>query len=432
MRLLLLTPGTGSFFCGSCLRDNALARGLRALGEDVVLAPLYLPFVLEGEPAARAASTGEAPVHLGGIRVYLLQKLPWLRFLPRALWRWLDRPALLRWASRRAGMTDAGDLGPLTVSMLRGEHGRQASELERLAAWMERERPDAVILSNAMLLGLARRLRARLDVPVLCTLQGEAPFLDGLPEPWRSQAWEELARRASDVDLFLPVSEYTARLMGERLGIEPERLAVVHNGIELEDFAGGGAPRSAAPTLGFLARLCRDKGIDRLVDAFEALARDERFPGLRLVAGGVALAEDEPLLAELGGRLERAGLAERVELRRNLTREQKLALLRSVDVLCVPALYGESFGLYVLEALACGVPVVEPRHGGLTEVVEATGGGLLYDAEVPGALAETLATLLADPDRARELGEAGRERVRRAFTAERMAREVLEQVQRLA
>ena len=426
MRILQLTPGTGSFFCGSCLRDNALARALIAAGHDVLLTPLYLPFQLEDGPEQGAAGA-EAPVRMGGINMYLQQKLGRLGRLPRFLARALDSPKLLRWASSRSNMTDAAALGEMTLSMLRGEEGRQAAELDQLVSWLGSiEPPDVVLLSNAMLIGLARRIKAEVGAPIVSTLQGEAPFLDALAAPYSEACWAELRERAQELDAFLAVSRYTADLMGERMAIPAERLHVVHNGIDLE----GLEPRSrdtrrdGAPTIGYLARLCTDKGIDRLVDTFLELRRRGRVPGVRLVAGGVVLAEDRPLLAELERRIAREGASEDVEFRANLTREEKLELLGSIDVLSVPALYGESFGLYLLEAMACGVPVVEPRHGGLTEVVEATGGGLLFEADDQAGWCDALEELLLDDGRREALGAAGRAAVVERFQSARMASDV--------
>lgn len=429
MRIVQLTPGTGTFLCGSCLRDNELTLALRGLGHDALIAPLYLPFALEHGPAVVDAGPDGASdtVRMGGINVYLSQKLPLLHRLPRLLLDRLDSPGLLRWAASRSNMTGARGLGALTLSMLRGEQGRQRAELDRLVAWLASiERPDVVLLSNALLIGLARRIHEVLGCPVLCTLQGEAPFLDSLEEPYRTRCWQALAERAAELPAFLAVSGYTGELMRARLGLPRERVHVVWNGIDTVGFEPGegrrGAPTGRAPTIGFLARMCHDKGLAALYDAFERVK--ERIPGARLAAAGVVLGEDRRLVAELEARARAAGWAGDVSFRPNVSREEKIRLLQSVDVVSVPATYGESFGLYVLEALACGVPVVQPRHGGFPEVIEATGGGLLVDPGHPGRLADALVELLEDPVQARSLGDRGRAVVLERFSAERMARDV--------
>lgn len=420
MRILQLTPGTGSFLCGSCLRDNALVVALRRLGHDATIVPLYLPFVMEegGEP------TTDEPVRMGGIHVYLQEKLPGFGRLPRALTGWLDSPRLLRWASTRSGMTDPAGLGAMTLSMLRGEHGRQAAEVETLARQLHAlGHPDVVLLSNAMLVGLTHRLHEVLEAPILCTLQGEAPFLDALHEPYRTQCWDELAARAQEVAGFVAVSDYTARLMSERLRVDRSRIHVVPNGLELGDFRPADAPPQR-PTVGFLARLCDDKGLPELVDAFLRVRERGRVPGVRLEAAGVVLPEDRRGLAELERRVRAAGAEADVRFRPNVSREEKIEHLRSLSVLSVPARYGESFGLYLIEAMASGVPVVQPRCGGFPEVVEATGGGVLFDPDAEHGLADALEALLTDLEHARALGRAGRAAVNERYTAARMAHAV--------
>ena len=418
MRILHLTPGTGSFFCGSCLRDATLVKALRERGHDALMMPLYLPFVLEGDERGDA----DQPVHLGGINLYLQQRLPALARLPRWMRGWLDRPGLLRWAARRASMTDAAELGELAVSTLRGAEGGAASEVLRLAHDLALlERPDVLCLSNALLLGLAQPLRRALGVPIAVSLQGEAPFLDGLPEPHRARAWEILRRHAGDADAFLAVSRYTAELMRERLGLAAERVHVVHNGIELADFAEAPRAPEGPPTVGFLARLCRDKGLPVLVDAWLRLKESGTLPGLRLAACGAVLAEDRALVDALRAEVRARGFGDDFELLPNVDRATKLAFLRRLQVLSVPATYGESFGLYLLEALASGVPVVQPRHGAFPELLEATGGGILCEPDDPASLAQALEHLLGDPELAADLGRRGREAVRRSFSAAAMA-----------
>jgi len=418
MRIVQLTPGTGSFFCGSCLRDVALVEALQARGHDVLLAPLYLPFMLEEEGSG-------LPVRMGGINVYMQHKLPFLRRLPRFLQDALDRPGLLRWASKRQGMTRASELGEMTLAMLRGEEGTQNHELEKLVGWLaEQEKPDVVCLSNALLVGLARRLRQVLGVPIFCTLQGEAPFLDDLPAEYSRRAWTALKERARDVDGFLAVSRYTAELMEERLDLPADRVHVVPNGIDVED-VGTTSRRDEAPVIGFLARMCKDKGIDTLVEAFLLLKQREGLRHVRLEACGVVLQEDRALLRKLHSRLEEAGVRRDARFRGNVTREEKLEFLARIDVLSVPATYGESFGLYLLEAWAHGVPVVQPMHGAFPELIEATGGGLLCEPHDPAALADRLEEVLRDEGHARSLGAAGREAVSRSYTTERMAAEVV-------
>jgi glycosyltransferase involved in cell wall biosynthesis len=416
MKISLLVPGTGSFYCGSCLRDGALARALAALGHAVEVVPLYLPLLLEEQDEP------QGPVRMGGINLYLQQKLPALGALRWAT-GWLDDPRLLRWAAARGDMTDASAHAAMALSMLRGEQGRQRREVERLARELARSGlPDVFLLSNAMLIGVARTLKARLGVPLVCTLQGEAPYLDSFPEPMRAEAWGALAERTGDIDAFIAVSHSYGEELLRRLSLDARRVHVVHNGIDLAGFGEHAPPPPTPPTVGYLARLCPDKGLHTLVEAFVRLSAGGRVKGARLRVAGALLERDAAWLAGLERRLGDAGVD--FEFRPNVGRARKLELLRSLHVLSVPATYGESFGLYVLEALASGVPVVEPRHGAFPELLEATGGGVLCEPDDPASLARELEALLLDPPRRAELGSRGRAAVRARFTSEHMARGV--------
>jgi glycosyltransferase involved in cell wall biosynthesis len=440
--ILQLTPGAGTMFCGNCVRDNALVAALRLLGHQVLMVPLYLPLTLD--EVDQSAGT---PIFFSGINVYLEQKSALFRSGPRWLHNLLASPSLLKWAAGRAGNTHAEQLGALTLSMLRGEVGNQARELDELINWLKTQpRPDIIFLSNALLVGMTRRLKSALDRPVVCMLQGEDYFLDSLLEPHRALCWETLAERAKDADLFLAPSRYFAELMQRRLRLPIERVSTVYNGISLDGYpagngtnrhAGGDAANSAArktqglPVLGFFARMCREKGLDTLVDAFIRLRQRGRVAGLRLCVAGSLGSADEDFVASLRRRLESVGLREQAEFHPNVDRATKLSLLGSFTVFSVPARYGEAFGLYVIEALAAGVPVVQPRTAAFPELVELTGGGILYDPENSQGLSEAIEGLLLEPERAQTFSAEGRRTIFEKFSAEAMARNMVEAVQPL-
>ena len=417
-------------YCGGCLRDNALVAALRKLGHEVLMVPLYLPLTLDEEDQ----STG-TPLFFGGISVYLEQKSPLFRGAPGWLHDLVSSPRLLRWAAGKAAKTQAADLGELTLSMLRGEAGNQARELDTLIAWLKTQpKSDVLCLSNALLIGMVRRLKAELRVPVACALQGEDFFLDALPASHRAACWQELAERAAEVDLFIAPSRYFGDLMRERLSLPADRVRVVHNGINLDGYGvesqQGAPPLTLDPyppplVLGFLARMCREKGLDTLVEAYIVLRQRGRVGNLKLRVGGSCGPADETFVNTLRERLQTTGLLGEVEFHPNLDRASKVAMLRSLSVFSVPALYGEAFGLYVIEALAAGVPVVQPRTAAFPELIEATGGGVLCAPGDAQSLAEAIEALLLDPARASALGEAGRLAVTERFSAEAMAQATL-------
>jgi glycosyltransferase involved in cell wall biosynthesis len=156
------------------------------------------------------------------------------------------------------------------------------------------------------------------------------------------------------------------------------------------------------------------------------LRGDEKFRGLRLRAAGGVLPGDRDFLAALRRRLAEGGAADDAEFLPGLDRAGRQQFLRSLTVLSVPARQPEAFGLFVLEALASGVPVVLARVGAYPELVEATGGGVLVEPDDASALAAALRDLLARPDEARALGRRGRETVLDRFSINRMASSMLD------
>ncbi len=321
-------------------------------------------------------------------------------------------------------MTSPRELGVMTEQMLLGSHGKTRLEINRLIEHLKEEgSPDVVLLNNALLLGLAEPIVKALGCPVACTLQGEDTFIDSLPEPWRSNAWKLLAGKAKDVAFFMPVSRYHADVMADRMGLSFEKMRVVYNGIEPEHYTPQDAPPDP-PVVGYFARLCESKGLGTLIDAVLLLHERGQLGRTRLHLAGAATPNDMRYLDAQHRRLADAGLADRVLIETNVSLQDKTHLLRGMSVLSVPAAYGESFGLYVLEANACGVPVVEPDHAGLAEVVALTGGGILCEPNDPVSLADKLSELLNDPVRCQSLGQAGRAAVLDRFTAEHMAKNV--------
>ena len=416
MRILHLTPGTGSFHCGSCLRDHALIRALRSRGHDAIMAPLYLPLVTD-----REVSNPEIPVQVGGVSLYLQEKMPWLRYVPRFLLSWLNRPALLRYAGGFISMTSPHDLGRMTLGALAGEQGNQWPEWRRALDWIKNEvKPDVISLSNGLLLGLCPVIERDLGIPVVASLQGEDSFLDTLVEPYREQCWEAMRQNAQHVTRFVAASRYYADNMRARLGVPADKMTVVHNGLELTAFAAA-KPDQNWPTIGYFARMIHGKGLTTLVDAYILLHQRGSVPRLKLKIGGSKTAGDEKYLAGLRAKLKAAGCEGRVEWHPNINFNDKVKFFRDLTVFSVPATYGEAFGLYILESIASGVPVVQPRHAAFPELIEITQGGVLCEPDDVKSLADALESTLQDSLFREKLINQGMARVRSEFSAAKMA-----------
>ena len=422
MNILSITAGAADMFCGSCLRDNALAAELLARGHLVTLLPVYTPTVTD----ETNMSSGR-PVFFGGISVYLQQHLAIFRHTPWLLDRLWDAPAVIRRFARGAINVDPRLLGALTVSTLRGESGYQRKEMAKLLHWLSGEpRPDVVNLPNSMLIALAAPIRRVLQRPIVVTLQGDDLFLDGLTEPYKSQSIELIRQQIGEVDLFVSVSDYYTEYMADYLKIRRAQIRTVPLGINVKDFEQG-APLARNPfTIGYFARIAPEKGLHNLVEAYRIMRCERGLPPSRLAAAGYLGADHRSYLEAAQRTLAAAGLANEFAYHGTVDREGKSRFLRSLDVLSVPSGYHEPKGLYLLEAMATGVPVVEPNHGAFPELLRRTGGGVLAKSEQPADIADTIMDLWRDPARAAVLGTRGAEGVRAAYTMAHMADAMLD------
>ncbi len=397
------------------MRDNRVAATLLELGFDVRPIPLYTPIRTDERDVCGA------PIHYGGIGLYLSHKSRFFRALPNFVNRILDSPALLRLASGVAVKTDSKDVGELTVETLRPESSIHHKYFAALLQAVKRIEPDLIHLPNLMFVGLAGRLKDALGIPVVCTLAGEDVFLDQLPHPFNTQAGDLIRRGANDVDGFIAPTRYYATAMIERFGLEAERVHYVPLGIHCPN-SSAAPDASGTFTIGYLARISPEKGLLDLADAFATLRQAGRDCELR--AAGYLPPGERSYLKDIRRRLNDNGVDDRFEYIGEVDRTGKQDFLRSLHCLSVPARFPEPKGLYVLEALAMGVPAVLPRRGSFPELAEATGGCLLYDPSGPDSLADAIGTLMDDPDRRAELGTRGREAVRKSFNARVMAESV--------
>jgi glycosyltransferase involved in cell wall biosynthesis len=419
MKSIHVLPGSGdNFYCENCVRDNATVRALIRAREDVVAIPMYLPQVVE-----RVDAIAAAPVFYGGINSYLQQVSGFFRRTPRWIDRLFDTRFMLGLAAKRAGSVRASNLGELTLSVMKGADGKQVKELDRLLHFLDSvERPDVVHLSTPLLIGIGLAVRKRFGLPIVCTLQDEDVWIDAMEEPWRSRCWETMAEGGRDVAAWIAVSRYFGDVMRGRLRIPPERLHVIHVGVDAGVPPRGPAPQP--PAIGYLARMAESMGLPVLVEAFLNLKKEDRWKALRLHIAGGQTADDAPFLERLRKSLADAGMTGDVTFFERFDPQGRRDFLASLSVLSVPTPGGVAFGTYILEAGACGVPVVQPRVGSYPELIEATGGGVLYEPNDAATLARALGDLLADEPRRAALGRRGRESVATSFGLDTMAQKM--------
>jgi glycosyltransferase involved in cell wall biosynthesis len=428
MKILSITAGAAGMYCGSCLRDNALAAELLKQGHEVLLVPIYTPTLTDEE------NVSQRRVFFGGISVYLEQHVPLFRHTPKVLDRLWDSEAALNMVARRSIAVDPRSLADLTISMLKGEDGHQRKELDNLINWLKTEsRPDVVNLPNSLLISLAGPIKRELNLPVFCTLQGEDLFINGLGEPQRGEALRLIRSNVEVVDGFLAVSDFYAAAMCRDLGIPESKMHVVPLGINFDgyekrsrSYENTEPSETSEFVVGYLARIAPEKGLHVLADAYRLLRERKPEQRMRLDIAGYLAPEHRDYLSGIERRMNDWRLGGEFRYRGVLDRDAKIAFLKGLDVLSVPATYDEPKGMSLLEAMAAGVPVVQPRRGSFTEIIERTGGGLLVDGFDAESLARGLLALIESPSLASELSKKAFAGVREHYGVSNMARRAIE------
>ena len=402
MKILHIIPGSGgSFYCGNCLRDSKYVFAIRDLGHDAVKIPMYLPLFADEHDIR------DIPVFYGAISIYLKQLYPVFRKAPHWFDRLLNSKPLMKLAAGMAGSTRAKGLEEMTISMLLGEEGKQKEELDRMVDWLaENCQPEIIHLSNALLLGLARSLKEKLNVPVVCSLQDEDVWVDVMKPSSRDHVWKLMHERAADVDAFISVSDYYAAEMIEKMDLPAEKVSTLHLGVDPEDYPVADVytkPRN----IGFLSRMCPGNGLDILVDAFIELKQSDGFEDVKLIFTGGSTGDDTKFLKELRGKLKKSGLAHHTECCEAFEDDDRSEFFDKISLLSVPVPGGEAFGIYLLEAMASGVPVVQPAAGAFPEIISVSGGGISYEDVSASGLARALAGLLSNKEELKQKSEAG-------------------------
>ena len=422
MKVAYITAGAAGMYCGTCIHDNTIATVLKKQGHNVALIPTYTPTRTD------EANVSMDRVFFGGVNVYLQQKLSIFRHTPWSFDRLLDNPTLLNGLAKFSSSTNAQDLGQLTVSMLSAEHGYQKKELAKLVKWLaEENRPDIVYLTNSMLVGFTREIKKALDVPVICALQGEDIFLQDLIEPYKTEALNLLQERAAEADGFVAPCHYYAQFMADAyLNLSVDKIDVVPLGLNMDEH-GMPVEKPEPPPfiIGYLARICPEKGLHILIDAFRIVTEALGANNVQLHVAGYLGKKDEPYLEELVNQIQTWGLSDSFVHHGEVTRTQKIDFLNRLHIFSVPTVYRESKGLSIIEALANGVPVVQPHHGTFPEMMHATEGGILVEPESAEALAGGIMELIKDADRREHHGKTGQINVHQKFNDKVVAKHLL-------
>jgi len=411
VKIVNIVPGFGgTFYCGNCLRDSGFVKSLKAAGHDAVTLPVYLPLTAKDCP-----TDNEIPVFYGAVNIYLKQNFKLFRNMPAWLERFFNSAPLLKYAAKKAGSTRANGLEDMTISMLLGRDGNQKDELQQLIDYLKHhEKPDVVHLSNALLLGMAAQIREELGIPVVSSLQDEDVWIDPMDEINREKLWALMAEKAKDVDAFVAVSSYFGELMKQKMNIPDEKLHIVHIGVEPGNYKVN-VPAFSPPVIGYLSRLNHENGFEIVVEAFIKLKSDVRFKDARLRLSGGMTGDDKPFVNKQIKKLKKNNLVKDVAFVDDFYGDALDDFFAGLTVLTVPVVKGEAFGLYQLEAMASGIPVVQPALGAFPEVAGISGGGAIFSPNTPEALAAKLAEVLSQPEKLKQMSISGRKAIEEKF-----------------
>ncbi|HLN56751.1 MAG TPA: glycosyltransferase family 4 protein [Bacteroidales bacterium] len=416
----LITGSGGSFYCGNCYRDMIYLRAIRKVpGTKASAIPLYLP------PDESVKDNGIDPnVFFGAISLYIREKVPFLRNMPSFFDKILDSPPMLKMAARRAGSTRTEGMEDMTLNMITGEKAFPEKELERLAGYLVKDgKPDIIHLSNALVIGLAKQIKSKISVKVVCSLLNEDDWINDMAEPWQSQAWKLIAEEEKYVDAFITPSSYYRDFFISKTGISKDIVHVVPMGLDpgiLLDVR----KKDNWPAIGYFCRVNIHNGFDKLVDAFIILKKQNRLPGLTLHVSGGYTGDDKPFIREQIKKVKNEGLEKSIKLYPEFLGSDKLDFFGNIDLMSVPVRKYDGYGLYILEANAAGVPVLQPPTGAFPEIVEKTGGGLIYGKDDVASLADGIENLLKDRQKLLQLSVAGKENVLKKLSLESMSRDL--------
>lgn len=421
MKILNVIPGSGgSFYCGNCLRDSKYVDAMRAQGHEIIKIPMYLPLFSDEHDIT------DIPVFYGAVSIYLKQLYPVFRKAPSWFDKLLNSKPVLKLAAGFAGSTRAKGLEEMTVSMLLGEDGQQKEELDRMIEWIAVHcKPDIIHLSNALLLGLAHKLKEIIHVPIVCSLQDEDTWVDVMKPAVAEKVWKLMETKAHDIDAFIAVSDYYKEVMKKKMNIPDDKLHRVFIGVDPRDYIFR-STTGKKRIIGFMSRTCYDNGLDILVDAFIELKKKNGFEDVMLSITGGATGDDADYIKGIKKKIRRNRLSGSVDFHEAFEGEGRKEFLSRVSVISVPVRNGEAFGIYLLEAMASGIPVVQPSLGAFPEIISQSGGGLLYSPNSSSTLAGTLDGLLRDPSLMAKLSTDGRNGVEKAFDISNHAKEIVD------
>jgi glycosyltransferase involved in cell wall biosynthesis len=234
-----------------------------------------------------------------------------------------------------------------------------------------------------------------------------------------------MAEKGKDVDAFIAVSDYFAGKMKSVMKIPDEKMFIVPIGIEPELYKYS-EPSMSPPVIGYISRMYEEHGFGLLIDAFIKLKQQKGFENVLLKLSGGYTADDKKFVTKQVKKLKKAKVIDDVEFIDDYKTEERYNFFEKVTILTVPVLKGEAFGVYQLESMACGVPLVQPKLGAFPEIIEQTKGGVTFEPNTPDAMVEAWMNILPDHELIRTLSKEGHKNTINKYHIDNVSVKVLE------
>ena len=423
MKIAYIVPGTGgAFYCENCIRDCSLISGLEKLGHEVIAIPIYLPLNLDEDITFYNDS-----IFFGAIKIYLKGLFSFIRIVPDRLLQFLDSSLMMKLAVSMASSTRARNHEQLTITMLKGSGGILASEFDRLTSWlMNKIQPDAVFLSNALLLGIGSSLKETKKIPVFCLLQDEHTWVESSRTSYQSLIWDAITENISGADIYFTPSLWYKEKAESLMNIPSDRVRKIPFGVNPKAYTKLSSLDTNPFRIGYLSRQCYCMGFDILVEAYLQLMKNRKNRNCTLSFCGGYTNDDRSLIKKYLSLLEKAGLKDHTTFLLHFNSSSRISFLSNMSLLTVPVRTSIALGTFLIEAMTAGVPVVQPKNGGFSEIIDETGGGIFYEPNSPESLADTIEMLLKDTRKLKLLSQQGKKAVESKFNNNNMAKTVIE------
>lgn len=233
-----------------------------------------------------------------------------------------------------------------------------------------------------------------------------------------------MAEKGRDVNAFVSVSNYFGEVMKKKLHIPDNKLHIVPIGVNPDQYEVI-VPSLEPPVIGYLSRMCEDNGFEILIDAFIELKDNSVFKNAKLRLNGGMTSDDKQFINKQIKKLKRKGYSKDVDLYKDFNTNHLPVFFRGLSVMSVPVLKGEAFGIYQIESMASGIPVVQPALGAFPEIIQTTGGGTIYHPNTPAALASALTGLFSNPEQLQKMSVDGRNAVMLKYNSQTLTEQMI-------